>query len=34
MIPYDDTIDMKNDEYTSDLRIILRNIIEIDSNLK
>jgi hypothetical protein len=34
MIPYDDINDIKNDEYTSDLRIILRNIVEIDENLK
>jgi superfamily II DNA or RNA helicase len=34
MIPYDDRTDLLNDEYTNNLRIILRNIVEIDDNLK
>jgi len=34
MIPYDDKTDLLNDEYTNNLRLVLRNIIEIDDNLK
>ena len=34
MIPYDDKTNLLNDEYTNNLRLVLRNIIEIDDNLK
>ncbi len=34
MIPYDDKTDLLNDEYTNNLRLVLRNIVEIDDNVK
>jgi len=34
MIPYDDKTDLLNDQYTNNLRLVLRNIVEIDDNLK
>ena len=34
MIPYDDKTDLLNDQYTNNLRLMLRNIVEIDDNLK
>lgn len=33
MIPYVDGDDLKNDEKTNDLRLLLRNIKEIDENV-
>jgi hypothetical protein len=34
MIPYYDTVDLLDDSYTNNLRLILRNLAEIDENLK
>ena len=34
MIPFENTTTILNDTYTNDLRLILRNIAEIDSNIK
>ena len=34
MIPFENTTDVLNDIYTNNLRMILRNIVEIDSNIK
>ena len=34
MIPYDDKTDLLNDKYTNNLRLILRNIVEVDENIK
>ena len=34
MIPFDDKTDLLNDEYTNNLRLVLRNLAENDENLK
>jgi superfamily II DNA or RNA helicase len=34
MIPFNEVLDIKNDEYTSNLRHILRTIADVDDNLK
>ena len=34
MIPFDEKIDLINDEYTNNTRLILRNLVENDENLK
>ncbi len=34
MIPFDDAVDILNDSYTNNLRLILRNLAEIDNNIK
>jgi len=34
MIPFNEVTDIKNDEYTSNLRHILRTLVDIDDNLK